>query len=140
MRLRDRLAADEAGEEHDVSKELFLGIMMLMLCLGILILNVASPVWRVHRHDPEAGDVIVVYTEHGFGLSADGIAVDRELNEWSLRRHLQGLVSEPETDLHLYLKGGSRETVVRHAAMADSLLSTDSGGAKVRTAVYVHGW
>ena len=128
------------AEEHDVSKELFLGIMMLMLCLGILILNVASPVWRVHQHDPEEGDVVVLYTDHGFGLSKDGIAIDRELNEWSFRRRLAELVSEPETDLHLINKGGSRETVVRHAALADSLLSTDETGNKVRTAVYMHGW
>lgn len=131
---------EEEADEHDVSKELFLGIMMLMLCVGILILNVASPVWRVHQHDPEEGDVVVVYTDHGFGLSVDGIVVDRQLNEWSLRRRLAGLVSEPETDLHLILKGGSRETLVRHAALADSLLSTDETGNKVRTAVYVHGW
>ena len=131
---------EEEAEEHDVSKELFLGIMMLMLCLGILILNVASPVWRVHQHDPEEGDVVVLYTDHGFGLSEDGIAIDRELNEWSFRRRLAELVSEPETDLHLINKGGSRETVVRHAALADSLLSTDETGNKVRTAVYMHGW
>ncbi len=131
---------EEEPEEHDVSKELFLGIMMLMLCLGILILNVASPVWRVHQHDPEEGALVVVYTEHGFGLSVDGIAVDFELNEWSLRRRLAGLVAEPETELHLINKGGSRETVVRHAALADSLLSTDGAGTKVRTAVYMHGW
>ena len=30
---------EEEVEEHDISKELFLGIMMLMLCLGIMILN-----------------------------------------------------------------------------------------------------
>ncbi|MDA0336027.1 MAG: hypothetical protein O2782_12740 [bacterium] len=131
---------EQDAEEHDVSKELFLGIMMLMLCLGILILNVASPVWRVHQHDPEEGDLIVVYTGHGYGLSRDGIAIDRELNEWSLRRRLAALVSEPETDLHLINRGGSRETVVRHAALADSLLSTALSGRKVRTAVYMHGW
>lgn len=131
---------EDGSDEHDVSKELFLGVMMLMLCLGIMILNVASPVWRVHQHDPEAGDVVVVYTERGFGLSMDGIAVDRALTEWEFRRRAAALVSEPETDLHLILKGGSRERVVRHAALADSLLSTDSRGRKVRTAVYVHGW
>lgn len=140
MKRVGRQILEEGGDEHDVSKELFLGIMMLMLCLGILILNVASPVWRVHQQDPEEGDVVVVYTEHGFGLSVDGIAVDRPLNEWSLRRRLDGLVAEPDTDVHLFLKGGSRETVVRHAAMADSLLSLDPEGRKVRTAVYVHGW
>lgn len=138
-RLRPPLR-DDGDEEHDVSKELFLGIMMLMLCLGIMILNVASPVWRVHRHDPEAGDVVVVYTDHGFGLSADGIAIDRPLTESGFRGRIAALVSEPETDLHLVLKGGSREHVVRHAALADSLLSTDPRGRKVRTAVYVHGW
>lgn len=138
MRFLHRVEGE--ADEHDVSKELFLGIMMLMLCLGILILNVASPVWRVHQHDPQVGDVVVVYTDHGFGLSADGIAVDRQLNEWSLRRHLGTLVAEPDTDVHLVLKGGSRATLVRHAALADSLLSTDSAGRKVRTAVYVHGW
>ena len=131
---------EEEAEEHDVSKELFLGIMMLMLCLGIMILNVASPVWRVHQHDPEPGDVVVVYTDHGFGLSVDGIAIDRPLTEWTLRRYFFDLVSEPQTELHLILKGGSRETVVRHAALADSLLSADRQGRKVRTAVYVHGW
>ena len=131
---------EEEAEEHDVSKELFLGIMMLMLCLGILILNVASPVWRVHQHDPEKGDLVIVYTDHGFGLSFDGITIDRELNEWSLRRSLAALVSEQETELHLINKGGSRETVVRHAALADSLLSMDEKGHKVRTAVYMHGW
>jgi hypothetical protein len=94
----------------------------------------------VHQHDPSEGDVVVVYTEHGYGLSIDGIVVDRRLNEWSLRTRLMRLVSEPETELHLINKGGSRETVVRHAALADSLLSTDATGAKVRTAVYMHGW
>ena len=49
-------------EEHDISKELFLGIMMLMLSLGIMILNVTQPVWRVHRHDPQPGDRVVLYT------------------------------------------------------------------------------
>lgn len=137
-RFRARL--EEDAEEHDVSKELFLGIMMLMLCLGIMILNVASPVWRVHQHDPEPGDVVVVYGEHGFGLSVDGIAIDRPMSEWGFRGRLARLVSEPGTDVHLILKGGSRERVVRHAALADSLLSTDARGSKVRTAVYVHGW
>ena len=79
---------EEESVEHDVSKEIFLGIMMLMLCLGILILNVATPVWRVHRHEPKAGDVVVLYGEreiraiqrwrygdaktHGVGLSSKG--------------------------------------------------------------------
>jgi len=126
--------------EHDISKELFLGIMMLMLCLGIMILNVAKPVWRVHQHDPVPGDVVVLYTGSGFGLSRDGKVVERRLSEWDFRRRVGALVSEPETDLHLFLKGGSREALVRHAAFADSLLSAGQSGEKVRTAVYVHGW
>jgi hypothetical protein len=94
----------------------------------------------VHQHDPSEGDVVVVYNEHGYGLSIDGIVVDRPLNERSFRIRLGRLVSEPDTELHLINKGGSRETVVRHAALADSLLSTDASGVKVRTAVYMHGW
>lgn len=128
------------GEDHDVSKELFLGIMMLMLCLGIMILNVASPVWRVHQHDPQEGDVAVLYTAEGMGLSKDGKTVFRPLREAEFGGVVQQLVKEPETALHLYLKGGSRERLVRHAAYADSLLSTDPQGRKVRTAVYMHGW
>jgi hypothetical protein len=131
---------EEESVEHDVSKEMFLGIMMLMLCLGILILNVATPVWRVHQHEPEAGDVVIVYDETGLGLSRDGATVTRRLSEWEFRRKVSALVSEPETDLHLFLKGGSRDRLVRHAAYADSLLSTDLAGKKVRTAVYAHGW
>ena len=131
---------EEESVEHDVSKEIFLGIMMLMLCLGILILNVASPVWRAHQHEPEAGDLVVVYGDGRFGLSRDGATVVRRLTEWDFRRQVASLVSQPETDLHLFLKGGSRERLVRHAAYADSLLSTDQSGNKVRTAVYVHGW
>lgn len=131
---------EEEAVEHDVSKELFLGIMMLMLCLGIMILNVAKPVWRVHQHDPEPGDVVVLYTGSGFGLSRLGEVVDRELSEWDFRRQVGSLVTDPETDLHLILKGGSREVLVRHAAFADSLLSAGQSGEKVRTAVYVHGW
>ena len=130
----------EESVEHDVSKEIFLGLMMLMLCLGILILNVASPVWRVHQHEPEAGDVVIVYGEREFGLSRDGATVTRRLTEGEFRRKVAALISEPETDLHLFLKGGSRERLVRHAAYADSLLSSDLSGNKVRTAVYVHGW
>lgn len=133
-------ALEEESVEHDVSKEIFLGIMMLMLCLGILILNVASPVWRVHQHEPEAGDVVIVYDERGFGESRDGATVTQRLTEWKFRRKVAALESEPETDLHLFLKGGSRDRLVRHAAYADSLLSTDLSGNKVRTAVYVHGW
>ena len=131
---------EEEAEEHDISKELFLGVMMLMLCLGIMILNVASPVWRVHQHDPEEGDVVVVYTSSGFGLSLDGIVVDKPLTEWGFRRTVNALIAEPETDVHLILKGGSHELVVRHAAYTDSMLSSGPAGAKVRTAVYVHGW
>ena len=131
---------DEDAVEHDVSKELFLGIMMLMLCLGIMILNVAKPVWRVHQHDPEPCDVVLVYGERKFGLSANGRTIVRQLSEWDFRREVTSLISQPETDLHLFLRGGSRERLVRHAAYADSLLSTDQFGKKVRTAVYVHGW
>ena len=131
---------EEESVEHDVSKEIFLGIMMLMLCLGILILNVATPVWRVHQHEPEAGDVVILYGEREFGLSRDGATVTRRLSEWEFRRKVASLEGEPETDLHLFLKGGSKDRLLRHAAYADSLLSTDLSGSKVRTAVYVHGW
>lgn len=131
--------ADE-HEEHDVSKELFLGIMMLMLCLGIMILNVASPVWRVHQHEPQEGDLVVLYTSEGMGLSRDGISVARLLSEAEFRNRVKSLVGNPKLSLHLMLKGGSKERLVKHAAYADSLLSTGPDGAKVRTAVYVHGW
>ena len=131
---------EEESVEHDVSKELFLGIMMLMLCLGIMILNVAKPVWRAHQHEPESGDVVMVYNEAGFGLSRDGVSVVRLLTEWDFRRKVGALVSEPDTDLHLFMRGGNGERLVRHAAYADSLLSTDQSGRKVRTAVYVHAW
>ena len=137
---RFRSLRGEEPDEHDVSKELFLGIMMLMLSLGIMILNVAQPVWRVHRHDPEEGDVIVLYTKQGIGLSKDGYTIVQPLSEWDFRRVVRQLVAEPETDLHLFLRGGSRERLVRHASFADSLLSTDQKGNKVRTAVYVHTW
>ena len=126
--------------EHDISKELFLGIMMLMLCLGIMILNVSKPVWRVHKQDPKAGDVVVVYGETEFGLSSDGTRILRAMTESDFRRQVGSLISDPETDLHLFRRGGSREQIVRHAAYADSLLSTDQSGKKVRTAVFVHGW
>ena len=131
---------EEESVEHDVSKEIFLGIMMLMLCLGILILNVATPVWRVHRHEPNAGDVVILYGEREFGLSRDGATVTRRLTEWDFRRKVLFLVGDPEADLHLFLKGGSKDRLLRHAAYADSLLSTDLAGNKVHTAVYVHGW
>ena len=127
-------------EEHDISKELFLGIMMLMLSLGILILNVTQPVWRVHRHDPEAGDMVVIYTSKSMGLSRDGHTIARPLNEWEFRRMVRRMVAAPETNLHLFLKGGSRERLIKHASFADSLLSTDQSGAKVRSAVYLHTW
>ena len=131
---------EEESVEHDVSKEIFLGIMMLMLCLGILILNVATPVWRVHRHEPKAGDVVILYGEREFGLSRDGATVTRRLTEWDFRGKVLSLVGDPEADLHLFLKGGSKDRLLRHAAYADSLLSTDLSGNKVHTAVYVHGW
>jgi hypothetical protein len=136
--LRQRLR-DEA-EEHDVSKELFLGIMMLMLCLGIMILNVASPVWRVHQHDPGAGDVAILYTPTGMALSKDGKTAFRSLRQSEFKGLVNDLVRQPKTDLHLYLKGGSREMLVRHAAFADSFLSVGPAGRKVRAAVYMHGW
>tara|TARA_B100000686_G_C16523179_1_gene828319 strand:- start:257 stop:676 length:420 start_codon:yes stop_codon:yes gene_type:complete len=126
--------------EHDISKELFLGIMMLMLCLGIMILNVSKPVWRVHKNDPKTGDVVVVYDDAAFGLSTNGNTIVRRLSEWDFKLQVKSLISDPKTDLHLFLRGGSRERVIRHAAYADSLLSTDQTGAKVRTAVFVHGW
>ena len=126
--------------EHDVSKELFVGIMMLMLTLGIMILNVAKPVWRVHQHDPQVGDVVVVYGERNFGLSTDARTVAKPMSEWDFRRTVKALVSDPEADLHLFLRGGSRQYIVRHAAFADSLLSSDRKGTKVRPAVFVHGW
>ena len=135
-----RQKVEEEAEEHDVSKELFVGIMMLMLTLGIMILNVAKPVWRVHQHDPEAGDVVVVYAERRFGLSTDARTVAKPMSEWDYRRAVKALVSDPDVDLHLFLRGGSREHLVRHAAFADSLLSSDQQGAKVRPAVFVHGW
>ena len=126
--------------EHDVSKELFVGIMMLMLTLGIMILNVAKPLWRVHQHDPQVGDVVVVYGERNFGMSTDARTVVKPMSEWDFRRTVKALVSDPEADLHLFLRGGSRQYIVRHAAFADSMLSSDRKGTKVRPAVFVHGW
>ena len=137
-RFRRRL--DEEHEDHDVSKELFLGIMMLMLCLGIMILNVAQPVWRVHQHDPEKGDVVVVYTPGEMGLSTDGYTIHKKLSESDFRRQVLSLISEPGVDLHLFRRGGSKERMLVHAAFADSLLSTGPQGDKVRTAVYLHTW
>ena len=113
---------EEEFEEHDISKELFLGIMMLMLCLGIMILNATQPVWRVHRHDPSPDDIVVLYTGNWLGISEDGYTISRTLSESNFRRMVQGLVADPETDLHLFLKGGSRDLLVRHASYADSML------------------
>lgn len=127
-------------EEHDISKELFLGIMMLMLCLGIMILNVTQPVWRVHRHDPQPGDMVVLYTSEKMGLSRDGNTITSPLSELEFRRMVRRMVAEPETNLHLFLRGGSRERLVKHASFADSLLSTNQVGEKVRSAVYLHTW
>lgn len=131
---------DAELEEHDISKELFLGIMMLMLSLGILILNATQPVWRVHRHDPQPGDRVVLYTSASVGLSSDGYTIDTPLSEWEFRRMVRRLAAEPEANLHLFLKGGSRERLAKHATFADSLLSTNQAGEKVRSAVYVHAW
>ena len=131
---------EELLDEHDVSKELFLGIMMLMLCLCIMILNATQPVWRVHQHDPVAGDSVVIYTSNGMGTSKDGYSIIRELDEPSFRKLVQNLVTQPERDLHMFLKGGNRSDLVRHASYADSLLSMDQSGNKVRTAVYIHTW
>ena len=131
---------DAELEEHDISKELFLGIMMLMLCLGIMILNVTQPVWRVHRHDPEPGDMVVLYTSQSMGLSRDGLTIASPLSELEFRSIVRRMVAEPETNLHLFLKGGGRERLVKHASFADSLLSTDQAGEKVRSAVYLHTW
>jgi hypothetical protein len=138
-RLLQKLEDDEA-DGHDVSKELFLGLMMLMLCLGIMILNVASPVWRVHQHDPEEGDVLVLYTPAGIGQSLDGEQIYRRMGETDFHRMVHNMITMPDADLHLFLKGGSNEQLLRHAAYADSLLSTDPEAKKVRTGVYVHGW
>ena len=131
---------EEESVEHDVSKELFLGIMMLMLTLGIMILNMSQPVWRVHHHDPDLGDVVVVYTSEGPGFSPDGSSVNRMLKPGEFRRVVADLVAEPDRNLHLFLKGGSRERMVNDAAYADSLLSTAPTGGKVRPAVFVHMW
>ena len=128
------------ADEHDVSKELFLGIMMLMLCLGIMILNVSQPVWRVHHHEPDPGDLVLVYTSKGAGLSSDGRSVDRFLKQGEYRQMVEALVSQPDRNVHLFLKGGSRQHMVNDAAYADSLLSTAPTGAKVRPAVFVHMW
>jgi hypothetical protein len=138
-RFRDRAGQVEA-EEHDVSKELFLGIMMLTLTLGILILNVSQPVWRVHHHDPAPQDVVVVFTSRGPGLSPDGQSVSRMLQPGEFEQVVGQLVSQPDRNLHLFLRGGSRERMVNEAAYADSLLSTAPDGSKVRPAVYVHMW
>lgn len=140
MRGRFLQRAVSDAEEHDVSKELFLGIMMLMLCLGIMILNVSQPVWRVHHHDPEENDVVIIYTSKGQGFSEDGRSVKRMLQPGEFRKTVDGLVAQPERNLHLFLKGGSREQMVNDAAFADSLLSGAPTGQKVRPAVFVHLW
>ena len=140
MRQRFFHRAVSATEAHDVSKELFLGIMMLMLCLGIMILNVSQPVWRVHHHDPKPGDVVILYTAQGLAFSEDGRAVKRELAPGEFRKTVAGLVAKPDQNLHLFLKGGSREQMVNDAAYADSLLSAGTTGQKVRPAVFVHLW
>jgi hypothetical protein len=127
-------------EEHDVSKELFLGIMMLMLTLGIMILNVSQPVWRVHHHDPDEGDAVLIYTTRGIGVSEDGRNVRRMLRPGEYQTIIDGLVAQPDRNLHLFLKGGSRERMVNDAAYADSLLSTSTSSEKVRPAVFVHMW
>ena len=127
-------------EEHDVSKELFLGLMMLMLTLGIMILNVSQPVWRVHHHDPEADDVVIVYMPAGLGISTDGKSVRRMLRPGEFQTILAGLVAEPDRNLHLFLKGGNRERMVNDASHADSLLAAAPTGEKVRPAVFVHMW
>jgi hypothetical protein len=137
---RFRRREHDDGEEHDVSKELFLGIMMLMLCLGIMILNVAQPVWRVHQHDPELGDVVVVYTADGMGLSEDGYTIVKPLQNWEFKGLVESLVTRPQADLHLFRRGGSRERLLNHAAHADSMLSTGPDGKKTRPAVYIHTW
>lgn len=128
------------AEEHDVSKELFLGIMMLMLCLGIMILNVSQPVWRVHHHDPASGDVVIVYTSDGLGFSSDGKSVKRMLKTDEFQKTVNDLIAQPDKNLHLFLKGGSREKMINDAAFADSLLSTAPTGNKIRPAVFVHLW
>lgn len=140
MKPRFLQRATIEAEEHDVSKELFLGIMMLMLTLGILILNVSQPVWRVHHHEPDPQDVVIVYTSRGRGFSPDGQQVSRMLNPNEFQQVVDGLVARPDRNLHLYLRGGSRERMVNEAAFADSILSTAPTGAKVRPAVFVHMW
>ena len=140
MRQRFFQRATSDAEAHDVSKELFLGIMMLMLCLGIMILNVSQPVWRVHHHDPKPGDVVILYTPQGLAFSEDGRSAKRELAPGEFRKTVAGLVAKPDQNLHLFLKGGSREQMVNDAAYADWLLSTGTTGQKVRPAVFVHLW
>ena len=140
MRRRFFQRVEAEAESHDVSKELFLGIMMLMLCLGIMILNVSQPVWRVHHHDPKPGDVVILYTSRGLAFSEDGRSATRRLGPGEFRQTVHGLVANPDQNLHLFLKGGSREQMVNDAAYADSLLSIGTAGQKVRPAVFVHLW
>lgn len=140
MRTRMSRRTIVQAEEHDVSKELFLGIMMLMLCLGIMVLNVSQPVWRVHHHDPAPGDVVIIYTSQGEGFSEDGRSVKRMLRPGEFQKTVQEMVAQPDRNLHLFLKGGNREQIVNDAAYADSLLSTAPTGKKVRPSVFVHLW
>ena len=140
MRGRFLQQAIVEAEEHDVSKELFLGIMMLMLTLGIMILNVAQPVWRVHHHEPKPEDLVIMYTSKGQGFSQDGKSVAKMLKDGEFRRLATDLIAQPDRNLHLYLRGGSRERMVNDAAYADSLLSSAPTGKKVRPAVFVHMW
>ena len=81
VRRRFLQRAIAEAEEHDVSKELFLGIMMLMLCLGIMILNSALPSHRLYRYGPKPGDVVIIYTSKGPGFSEDGRSVKRTLRQ-----------------------------------------------------------
>ena len=140
MRVRFQQRAVSDFAEHDVSKELFLGIMMLMLCLGIMILNVSQPVWRVHHHDPDESDVVILYTPTGLGFSENGRSVKQMLKTGEFQRTVGELVARPDRNLHLFLKGGSREQMINDASYADSLLSTAPTGQKVRPAVFVHLW
>ena len=140
MRRRFLQRAISEAEEHDVSKELFLGIMMLMLCLGIMILNVSQPQWRPHHHGPEPDDVVILYTPKGMAFSDDGRSAKRLLKSGEFRRTVDGLIAKPEQNLHLFLKGGSREQIFNDVVYADSLLSVGTAGEKVRPAVFLHGW
>jgi len=84
--------------------------------------------------------VVIVYTPKGLGFSEDGRSVKKMLQTGEFRKTVDGLVVQPDRNLHLFLKGGSREQMVNDAAYADSLLSTAPTGQKVRPAVFVHLW